>query len=246
MNGSFLGPQFNENQIFDELNKNGAIFQTHSYEEIIEKTAKCLAENNAIGWFQGKMEFGPRALGSRSIIANPAFAEMQKNLNLKIKFRESFRPFAPSILLEHLKDWFDFNEESPYMLHVADVINDKRLKQSKDDIQLIGIEKLSAKLSVIPAVTHVDYSARIQTVNSKTNKKFYELINKFKEITSIPILINTSFNIRGEPIVCTPTDAFNCFMGTDLDYLIIENYFLSKKDQKKELLKDYKKQFELD
>ncbi len=246
MRGSYLGPNFKQNLINEELEKNSAIFDVYDYETIIEKTAKCLFDNKAIGWFQGNMEFGPRALGSRSIIANPCSENMQKNLNLKIKFRESFRPFAPTILFEDLNEWFDLDKESPYMLLVADVLHKRRLTLSENDKMLKGINKLSRKLSTIPAVTHVDYSARLQTVHKDTNKKFYDLISKFKKISGVPIVINTSFNIRGEPIVCTPTDAFRCFMGTNLDYLVIGNSFLSKKSQNKELVNDYRRQFELD
>ncbi len=246
MRGSYLGPNFKQNSIDEELKNNNAIFEVYDYETIIEKTAECLFNNKAIGWFQGNMEFGPRALGSRSIIANPCSENMQKNLNLKIKFRESFRPFAPTILFEDLNDWFDLNIQSPYMLLVADILKKRRLELSEKDKKLEGINKLSRKLSIIPAVTHVDYSARIQTVHKETNQKFHDLICKFKKISGVPIVINTSFNIRGEPIVCTPTDAFRCFMGTDLDYLVIGNSFLSKQSQNKDLLSDYRKQFELD
>ena len=191
-----------------------------------------------------KNEFGPRALGARS--ADPRSDKMQKNLNLKVKFRESFRPFAPSILREELSNWFEMDVDSPYMLLVANIDEDKKIQMSKEQNNLFGIEKLNIKRSSIPAVTHVDYSSRIQTVSKKTNKIFYDLISKFKEKTGCPIVINTSFNVRGEPIVCTPTDAFKCFMGTNLDYLIIGNCILDKKTQDKRLIKSYKNKFELD
>ena len=192
------------------------------------------------------MEFGPRALGARSIIADPRSDKMQKKLNLKIKYRESFRPFAPSILREDVNKWFKINEESPYMLLVAEVLDDKKIKMTEDEKKLFGIDKLNIKRSDIPAVTHVDYSARIQTVHQDTNPKYYSLLEKFKKKTNCPVLINTSFNVRGEPIVNTPTDAFNCFMGTELDKLVIGNCFLDKKKQDPKLKKDYKNQFELD
>ena len=192
------------------------------------------------------MEFGPRALGGRSILGDPRSEKMQKNLNLKVKYRESFRPFAPSILKEDLSNWFSLNVESPYMLLVADINDEKKIKMTEEEEQLFGIDKLNIKRSEIPAVTHVDYSARIQTVTQNNNKPYYDLISKFKEITGCPVIVNTSFNVRGEPIVNTPTDAFNCFMGTELDYLIIGNCILEKNKQDQNLKKDYTKQFELD
>ena len=192
------------------------------------------------------MEFGPRALGGRSILADPRSEKMQKELNLKIKFRESFRPFAPSVLREEVNNWFELNYDSPYMLLVSDVKREKQITMSEKDKKLFGIDKLNIKRSSIPAITHVDYSARIQTVHKETNLKYYNLINEFKKITDCPVLVNTSFNVRGEPIVCSVEDAFNCFMGTNLDILAIENYLLIKDDQDKSLLKDYKNKFELD
>ena len=192
------------------------------------------------------MEFGPRALGGRSILGDPRSPSMQKNLNLKVKYRESFRPFAPSILSDDLNDWFEMESVSPYMLMVADVRKEKCIPMSEEDEKLFGIEKLNVKRSSVPAITHVDYSARIQTVHKNTNPKYYKLISKFKEITGCPILVNTSFNVRGEPIVNTPEDAFNCFMGTNLDKLIIGNCYLDKKKQNKDLKKDYSDKFELD
>ena len=192
------------------------------------------------------MEFGPRALGGRSILADPRSEKMQKELNLKIKFRESFRPFAPSVLREDVSEWFELNNDSPYMLLVADVKKEKQIKMTEDDKNLFGIEKLNVKKSSIPAITHVDYSARVQTVHEETNPKYHQLLKEFKNLTNCPVLVNTSFNVRGEPIVCSVEDAFNCFMGTNLDILVIENFILFKEDQDKSLLQDYKNKFELD
>ena len=192
------------------------------------------------------MEFGPRALGARSILADPRSEKMQKELNLKIKFRESFRPFAPSVLREDVNEWFEIDYDSPYMLLVSDIKKEKQINMSENDKKLFGIDKLNIKRSSVPAITHVDYSARIQTVHKETNPKYHDLINEFKKITNCPVLVNTSFNVRGEPIVCTVDDAFNCFMGTNLDILVIENFLLFKEDQDKSLLKDYKNKFELD
>ena len=246
MKGSYLGPEYSDNLIKDELDKIGAIYQELSESEILEKTAEDLSNSLAIGWFQGRMEFGPRALGGRSIIGDPRSSTMQKNLNLKVKYRESFRPFAPSILNEDASDWFDIQSDSPYMLFVANIKKDKTLDMTEEQKKLFGIEKLNIKRSEIPAVTHVDYSARIQTVNENTNKKYFDLIKKFKEKTGCPVIVNTSFNVRGEPIVNTPLDAYNCFMGTELDKLVIGNFYLDKKEQDQSLIKDYKKEFELD
>ena len=246
MNGSYLGPEFDEVSIKKEFDLIGANYKILSDNEIINLTAKSLEDGDAVGWFQGRMEFGPRALGGRSILGDPRSPTMQKNLNLKVKYRESFRPFAPSILQEDIKDWFELESISPYMLLVANVKKDKTIKMTEKDEKLFGIQKLNIKRSEIPAVTHVDYSARVQSVNSGTNPKYHKLISKFKEITGCPILINTSFNVRGEPIVATPTDAFNCFMGTELDTLVVGNFFLKKNDQKHSLKRDYKNTFELD
>ena len=246
MKGSYLGSEFTQDQIEEELKLNGANFETNKYEDLINKTADYLSKEKVIGWFQGRMEFGPRALGGRSILGDPRSDKMQKNLNLKVKFRESFRPFAPSILREDLSQWFDINVDSPYMLLVADINLKKKIEMTDDQKNLFGIDKLNIKRSEIPAVTHVDYSARIQSVTQNTNKPYYDLILKFKEKTGCPVIINTSFNIRGEPIVCTPTDAFKCFMGTELDYLIIGNCILDKKKQDPNLKKDYTRKFELD
>ena len=246
MQGSYLGPEFSQNEIEKSLNNIGAKFIVLNDEDLIKKTAKKLSEKKVIGWFQGRMEFGPRSLGCRSILGDPRSENTQKNLNLKIKFRESFRPFAPSILIENAQEWFDLKSESPYMLLVADIEKQKKIEMTDQQNSLFGIEKLNIKRSSIPAVTHVDYSARIQTVNDKTNKKYYKLIKTFKDLTGCPVLVNTSFNVRGEPIVNTPKDAFNCFMGTDLDYLVIGKCFLDKNDQDATLKKDYKESFELD
>jgi len=246
MNGSYLGPEYSQNEIERELQSIGANFETFNYDELIDKTSENLLNEKAIGWFQGRMEFGPRALGGRSILGDPRSEKMQKNLNLKVKFRESFRPFAPSILKEDLLNWFDINVDSPYMLLVANVNFEKQIKMTDEEKKLFGIDKLNIKRSEIPAVTHIDYSARIQTVTKDTNKSYYDLILKFREKTGCPMIVNTSFNVRGEPIVNTPKDAFNCFMGSDLDFLVIGNCILDKKKQNPILKKDYTKEFELD
>ena len=246
MKGSYLGPEYSQEQIEKELELIGANFETLSYENIINQTSENLSKEKAIGWFQGRMEFGPRALGGRSILGDPRSDKMQKTLNLKVKYRESFRPFAPSILREDLNKWFEINVESPYMLLVANINSEKQIEMSEAQKKLFGIEKLNIKRSEVPAVTHVDYSSRIQSVNKKTNKPYYDLIKKFKEKTGCPIIVNTSFNVRGEPIVNTPRDAFNCFMGTELDYLVIGNCIMDKNKQNSNLKKDYTKEFELD
>jgi len=246
MKGSYLGTEFDQKEIEKELKSLGAKFETLNYEDLIDNTAEFISNEKAIGWFQGRMEFGPRALGGRSILGDPRSDKMQKNLNLKVKYRESFRPFAPSVLREDLSEWFDMNVDSPYMLLVANINSDKKIEMNEDQKKLFGIEKLNIKRSEVPAVTHVDYSARIQTVSENTNSRYYDLIKKFKEKTGCPVIVNTSFNVRGEPIVNTPTDAFNCFMGTELDYLIIGNCVLDKSKQDKSLKKDYKNEFELD
>ena len=246
MQGSYLGPEYSQAEIEKELKKIGAIYQIKTEEDLIECTAEDLSKGEAIGWFQGRMEFGPRALGGRSILGDPRSSEMQKNLNLKVKYRESFRPFAPSILKDDLEEWFDINVDSPYMLLVANINKDKIIEMNEEQKKLFGIDKLNIKRSEIPAVTHVDYSARIQTVHEETNEKYFKLIKKFKEKTDCPVIVNTSFNVRGEPIVNTPLDAFNCFMGTDLEKLVIGNCYLDKNSQDSSLKKDYTKEFELD
>ena len=246
MKGSYSGPKFDNNIIEQKLKDLKANFVKKTPEEISLNVAKELSNSKTVGWFQGKMEFGPRALGGRSILADPRSSKMQKELNLKIKFRESFRPFAPSVLREDLKNWFELDSDSPYMLLVSEVKKDKQISMSEKDEKLFGIDKLNVKRSQIPAITHVDYSARIQTVHKETNPKYYNLINEFKKITDCPVLVNTSFNVRGEPIVCSIEDAFNCFMGTNLDILVLEDFILFKEDQDKSLIKDYKNKFELD
>ena len=246
MKGSYLGCEFDQQQIEKELNSLGANFQTFEYENLIDETAEFLANEKAIGWFQGRMEFGPRALGGRSILGDPRSNKMQKNLNLKVKYRESFRPFAPSVLKEDANTWFDINVDSPYMLLVADINPNKKIEMTSKQEKLFGIDKLNIKRSEIPAVTHVDYSARIQTVTNNTNLRYYDLISKFKKKTGCTLIINTSFNVRGEPIVNTPTDAFNCFMGTELDYLVIGNCILDKLKQTTNFKKNFKDKFELD
>ena len=246
MQGSYLGPQYSQIEVEKKLNDLGAKFEILSEENLLNKTAEDLSKGNAIGWFQGRMEFGPRALGARSIIADPRSSVMQKNLNLKVKYRESFRPFAPSVLSSEAADWFNIDRESPYMLLVANIKHNKQIKMTENQMKLFGIEKLNIKKSEIPAVTHVDYSARIQTVHEKTNLKYFKLIKKFKEKTGCPVVVNTSFNVRGEPIVNTPEDAFNCFMGTELDKLVIGNCYLDKKEQNQSLKKDYSNKFDLD
>ena len=246
MQGSYLGREFSQKEIEEELKNLGAEFDILEYDDLINKTSEYLSNEKAVGWFQGRMEFGPRALGGRSILGDPRSDKMQKNLNLKVKYRESFRPFAPSVLAEDLLEWFDINVETPYMLLVANINSKKKIQMTNQQNKLFGIEKLNVKRSEIPAVTHVDYSARIQSVNKKFNKRYYDLIQKFKEKTGCPVLVNTSFNVRGEPIVNTPTDAFNCFMGTELDYLVIGNCILEKNKQDPKLKKDYSSKFELD
>jgi carbamoyltransferase len=246
MKGSYLGPKFSDDKVENDLTRCGANYKKLTQDQIIKETAKVLSEEKAVGWFQGRMEFGPRSLGNRSIIADPRSETMQKTLNLKVKYRESFRPFAPAILFEKVSEWFEIDSESPYMLFVADVKKSKQLRITYEQERLFGIEKLNVKRSDIPSVTHVDYSARIQTVHKETNSMFYKLIEEFERITKYPILVNTSFNVRGEPIVCSVIDAFNCFMGTDLDVLVCNNFILYKKDQNKDLSKNYKNKYELD
>ncbi len=246
MKGSYLGPAFNDEQIENELNLIGAKYTKFLYDDLIIKTAEYLSKEKVIGWFQGRMEFGPRALGCRSILADPRSIKMQKNLNMKVKFRESFRPFAPSVLKEDLSKWFDLNIDSPYMLLTTNINDQKKVEMTDKQKKLFGIDKLNVARSVIPAVTHVDYSARVQTVTEKANKIYYDLISKFKEITGCPVIINTSFNVRGEPIVNTISNAYKCFMATELDYLVIGNFILDKKKQNSNLKQDYKNKFELD
>ncbi len=246
MQGSYLGPEYSQKEIENELDKMEAIYEIKNDEDLLNQAADDLSKGEAIGWFQGRMEFGPRALGARSILGDPRSEVMQKNLNLKVKFRESFRPFAPSILREDLSEWFEMKEDSPYMLMVTNINSKKIIEMTEKQKNLFGIDKLNIKRSEIPAVTHVDYSARVQTVHKDTNPMYYYLLKKFREKTDCPVIVNTSFNVRGEPIVSSPVDAFHCFMGTELDKLVIGNCYLNKKEQKKELITDYRKNFELD
>lgn len=246
MKGAYLGPEFSDAEIETELTACGATFKNLSEDEMIEEVASALANLKAVGWMQGRMEFGPRALGGRSIIADPRSPIMQKQLNLKVKYRESFRPFAPSVLREDVGEWFEHDADSPYMLFVADVKNNKRRAMSTDEEALFGIDKLNVPRSSVPAITHVDYSARIQTVHAETNPRYHAVISKFKEKTGCPLVVNTSFNVRGEPIICTPTDAFKCFMGTELDVLAIGSYVLYKEQQDEVLKKKYVSGYELD
>ncbi len=246
MCGSYLGDEFNEKDVVEKFNEIGANYEKLEQHKMIEKTAEDLASGKAVGWFQGRMEFGPRALGNRSILGDPRSETMQKNLNLKVKYRESFRPFAPSVLREDLNEWFEMNTDSPYMLFVSKIKKNKTLEMSNEQKKLFGIDLLNIKRSQIPAITHVDYSARIQTVSKETNPIYYRLLQTFKEKTNCPVLINTSFNIRGEPIVHTPEEAFKCFMGTDLDVLVIGNCYLVKDKQDSNLRTNYTKNFELD
>jgi carbamoyltransferase len=246
MKGSFLGPQFSQQSITERLTRCGAVFKTLSDDEVVDLTAQALANGKAVGWMNGRMEFGPRALGGRSIIADPRSPSMQKLLNLKVKYRESFRPFAPSVLREDVAEWFEMDDDSPYMLLVADVAKGKRRQMTEEEQVLFGIEKLNVPRSEIPAVTHVDYSARVQTVHKETNHRYYNVIKRFKELTNCPIIVNTSFNVRGEPIICTPEDAFRCFMGTELDLLVVGNSVLEKTAQSQVLAANYKLEYELD
>jgi carbamoyltransferase len=246
MSGAFLGPEFSQSEIERRLTAAGARFSVANEADVVGSTAKALADPLAVGWFQGRMEFGPRSLGARSILGDPRSPTMQKNLNLKVKYRESFRPFAPAVLREDVAGWFELDCDSPYMLIVADLKEQKRRGMTAAEQALFGIDKLNISRSEIPAVTHVDYSARIQTVSAETNPLFHRLIKQFKEITGCPVLVNTSFNVRGEPIVCTPEDAFRCFMGNELDLLVVGNCVLDKAAQDPSLKQDYSSAFELD
>ncbi len=247
MLGSYLGPSFSNNEIQQCLKNLGAVFHQYHDETLFSHVASLLAEENVVGWFQGAMEFGPRALGNRSILGDPRSEKMQSVMNLKIKFRESFRPFAPSVLAEKVQECFELEEPSPYMMLVAPVKTSLRVPMTPEQESLFGVEKLKVVRSKIPAITHVDYSARVQTVHPQTNPRYYELIKAFDKKTGCPVLINTSFNVRGEPIVCTPEDAYRCFMRTEMDYLVLENCVLSKQDQPQENLEKYGRDtFELD
>jgi carbamoyltransferase len=246
MLGGYLGPSYSQADVESRLASVGAAFSVLSESELIEKTAEMLAAGQVIGWCQGRMEFGPRALGGRSILADPRSTTVQKTLNLKVKYRESFRPFAPSVLREDVTEWFETNADSPYMLMTAPVAQPRRRTIGEKEHHLLGIEKLNVPWSSIPAVTHVDYSARIQTVHADTNPLYHALIRRFKQLTSCPVVVNTSFNVRGEPIVCTPEDAFRCFMGTEIDVLVFGRCFMCKQDQKKAVRMDYESVFKLD
>lgn len=246
MKGAYLGPSFDTQEVAAQLEKAGARFEILDDDEIIARTADALSEEKAVGWFQGRMEFGPRALGGRSILGDPRSPSMQKVLNLKVKYRESFRPFAPSVLREHVSDWFELDYDSPYMLLVADVHESIRQQMSDEESRLFGIEKLNVKRSDIPAITHVDYSARVQTVHQETNPKYHALIDAFRDRTGCPVVVNTSFNVRGEPIVGSPEDAFRCFMGTGIEVLVVGNAFLRKEDQNPDLAENYEEKYELD
>ncbi|MBV8825580.1 MAG: carbamoyltransferase [Bradyrhizobiaceae bacterium] len=246
MAGSYLGPSFAQDEIEQRLAAAGAAFERCEDDALIARTVDGLVAGNAVGWFQGRMEFGPRALGARSIIADPRSPEMQKTLNLRVKYRESFRPFAPAVLREDVADWFELDEDSPYMLLVADVVKRRRRQMTNEEQSLFGIDKLNVPRSDIPAVTHVDYSARVQTVHRGTNERFHDLLTAFKARTGCPVLVNTSFNVRGEPIVCTPEDAFRCFMGSEIELLVAGNCVLRKEQQDPRLKLDYKDAFELD
>ncbi|MCA1405013.1 carbamoyltransferase [Ensifer sp. IC3342] len=246
MAGAYLGPSYEQGEIEQRLTAAGAAYRVLSDDEITADTVEALVEEKAVGWMQGRMEFGPRALGGRSILGDPRSPTMQKTLNLKVKYRESFRPFAPSVRREDVADWFDLDTDSPYMLLVADVLKRRRLHANHPQEQLFGIDLLNVPRSEIPAVTHVDYSARVQTVHRETNPRYWDLLTAFKARTGCPVLVNTSFNVRGEPIVCTPEDAFRCFMGTEIERLVVGNCMLKKEDQPERLRKDYKEQFELD
>jgi carbamoyltransferase len=246
MKGSYLGPSYKQNYIEKELLDCGAKFDSVSEENMIEQTAQALADGKAIGWFQGRMEFGPRSLGGRSILGDPRSEQMQKTLNLKVKYRESFRPFAPSVLREDVADWFELDCDSPYMLLVDKVKKDKCIEMTELEESMFGIDKLNIKRSSIPAVTHIDYSARIQTIHKETNLTYHKLITRFKKKTGCSVVVNTSFNVRGEPIVNTPEDAFKCFMGTELDVLVVGNCVLKKERQDMSLVESYIDKYKLD
>ena len=246
MKGGYLGPQYDDTEIRNRLTAAGAVFEMLEQVEVIDRCARALAGGLAVGWHQGRMEFGPRALGARSILGDARSPTMQKLLNLKVKFRESFRPFAPSVLRERVGEWFELEEDSPYMLLVADVRQEHRVAMTPEQRQLFGIDRLNVARSSIPAVTHVDFSARVQTVHRETNPRFHALLTRFQELTGCPVLVNTSFNIRGEPIVCTPEDSFRCFMGTDIEVLVVGNAWLEKARQPPELQQRYEDRFELD
>ncbi len=247
MRGSYLGPRFSEDEVREQLDQHGAVYEQLEDAALFPRLAEILDSDNVVGWFQGRMEFGPRALGGRSIVGDPRSSKMQSVMNLKIKYRESFRPFAPSVLAERVSDYFEQDTESPYMLIVAPVQKSLRVEMSDQQKELFGIEKLNVKRSELPAITHVDYSARVQTVHHDTNPRYYDLLKAFDARTGCGVLVNTSFNVRGEPIVCTPDDAYRCFMRTEMDYLVVNDFLLSKKDQPHwEQDDSWKDEFELD
>ncbi|MEZ5649550.1 MAG: carbamoyltransferase [Burkholderiaceae bacterium] len=246
MSGAYLGPSYQQADIEKRLREAGAVVETAAGQDVIARTAKALSDGLVVGWMQGRMEFGPRALGARSILADPRSPAAQKNINLKVKFRESFRPFAPSVLREDVAAWFDIDTDSPYMLMVAEVRDEHRIGMTDEQRQLFGIDKLNVPRSDIPAVTHVDYSARIQTVDGQTHPRYHQLLSAFKALTGCPVLVNTSFNVRGEPIVCTPEDAFRCLMGTDIDLLVVGDTLVWKHKQDPALQMDYQGRYELD
>jgi carbamoyltransferase len=246
MDGGYLGPEYPQAEVEQRLRAAGAHFTAVADDEVIEATASSLAAGDAVGWMQGRMEFGPRALGARSVLGDPRSPSMQKTLNLRVKYRESFRPFAPAVLREDVADWFELDADSPYMLLVAGVRPERRRAMTEAEKALFGIDKLNIARSEIPAVTHIDYSARVQTVHAETNPRFHKLIERFKAKTGCPVLVNTSFNVRGEPIVCTPEDAFRCFMGSEIEFLVVGNCLLRKQDQDPALKLDYSQAFELD
>jgi len=246
MKGAYLGPAFDQPEIERRLRAAGARFEVLEDAAMVDFCADALAAGQALGWFQGRMEFGPRALGARSILGDARSPTMQKMLNLKVKYRESFRPFAPSVLREDIADWFDLDDDSPYMLLVADVAAAKRISMTEEQKRLFGIDRLNVPRSSIPAVTHVDYSARVQTVHRETHPRYHALLDRFKQLTGCPVIVNTSFNVRGEPIVCTPEDAYRCFMGTEIETLAVGNCILRKDRQDKSLRQSYKERFELD
>jgi carbamoyltransferase len=246
MDGGYLGPEYPQAEVEQRLRAAGAHFTAVADDEVIEATASSLTAGDAVGWMQGRMEFGPRALGARSVLGDPRSPSMQKTLNLRVKYRESFRPFAPAVLREDVADWFELDADSPYMLLVAGVRPERRRAMTEAEKALFGIDKLNIARSEIPAVTHIDYSARVQTVHAETNPRFHKLIERFKAKTGCPVLVNTSFNVRGEPIVCTPEDAFRCFMGSEIEFLVVGNCLLRKQDQDPALKLDYSQAFELD
>jgi carbamoyltransferase len=246
MQGAYLGPGFGQDEIERRLRAAGAVFETLDEAGLLAATTEALVEEKAVGWFQGRMEFGPRALGARSILGDPRSPSMQKTLNLRVKYRESFRPFAPSVLREDVADWFEIDSDSPYMLIVADVARERRLAMTQTEEALFGIDKLNLSRSDIPAVTHVDYSARVQTVHRETNPRYHALLSAWKAKTGCPVLVNTSFNVRGEPIACTPEDAFRCFMGSEIEALAAGNCFLRKECQDPALKLDYRNVFDPD